>query len=94
MAENNLDTAALQRFNPFGGEGPTRNDMAVKVMRAAELYNRKFYIMYDLSGWTTMQQDIKTDWTNVMLSQLQITNSPAYALQNGKPVVGIWGHGL
>jgi hypothetical protein len=68
--------------------------MAVKVMRAAELYNRKFYIMYDLSGWTTMQQDIKTDWTNVMLSQLQITNSPAYALQNGKPVVGIWGMGF
>jgi hypothetical protein len=94
MAENNLDTAALQRFSPFSGEGPTRNDMAVKVRRAAELYNRKFYIMYDLSGWTTMQQDIKTDWTNVMLGQYQITNSPAYALQNGKPVVGIWGMGF
>lgn len=94
MAENNLDTAALQRFNPFSGEGPTRNDMAVKVKRAAELYNRKFYIMYDLSGWTTMQQDIKTDWTNVMLGQYQITNSPAYAMQNGKPVVGIWGMGF
>jgi F5/8 type C domain len=94
MAENNLDTAALQRFNPYSGEGPTRNDMAVKVKRAAELYNRKFYIMYDLSGWTTMQQEIKTDWTNVMLAQFQITNSPAYAIQSGKPVVGIWGMGF
>jgi hypothetical protein len=94
LAENNLDTAALQRFNPFSGEGPTRNDMAVKVRRAAECYNRKFYIMYDLSGWTTMQQEIKTDWTNLMLGQLQITNSPAYAIQNGKPVVGIWGMGF
>lgn len=94
MAENNLDTAALQRFNPFSGEGPTRNDMAVKVKRAAELYHRKFYIMYDLSGWAAMQQEIKADWTNVMLGQFQITNSPAYAIQNGKPVVGIWGMGF
>ena len=47
MAENGLDTAALQRFNPTGGEGPTRNAMAVKVKTAAELYNRKFYVMYD-----------------------------------------------
>ena len=41
-----------------------------------------------------MQQDIKTDWNNVMLGQYQITNSPAYAVQNGKPVVGIWGMGF
>jgi hypothetical protein len=94
MAENGLDTAALQRFNPTGGEGPTRNLMAVKVKTAAELYNRKFYVMYDLSGWTTMQSEIKNDWTNVILAQLHLTNSSAYAIQNGKPVVGIWGMGF
>ncbi len=94
MAENNLDTAALQRFDPNGGEGPTRNVMATKVMKAAEMYSRKFYIMYDISGWTTMQNEIKADWTNVIGAQLHITNSPMYAMQNGKPVVCIWGMGF
>ena len=57
MAENGIDTAALQRFDPYsgtgftiGGEGPTRNDMALKVMNAAQTYGIKFYIMYDVSG--------------------------------------------
>jgi hypothetical protein len=102
MAENGIDTAALQRFNPYsgtgftiGGEGPTRNDMAIKVKNAAEMYNRKFYIMYDVSGWTSnaMPAQIEYDWTNIMV-QLQITNSPMYAMQNGKPVVCIWGFGF
>src|SRR6267378_189816 len=94
MAENGIDTAALQRFNPTGGEGPTRNAITLKVKNAAELYHVKFYIMYDISGWTTMQSEIKNDWTNVILAQMQLTNSAAYAMQNGKPVVGIWGMGF
>jgi fibronectin type 3 domain-containing protein len=91
MAENGIDTAALQRFNPTGGEGPTRDVMATKVRKAAETYGRKFYIMYDVSGWTTMQTEIKADWTNKMSA---LTLSPAYARQNGKPVVCIWGFGF
>ncbi len=102
MAENGIDTAALQRFSPYsgtgftiGGEGPTRNDMALKVKNAAEMYGRKFYIMYDVSGWNSnaMPAQIEYDWTNIMV-QLQITNSPSYAMQNGKPVVCIWGFGF
>ena len=102
MAENGIDTAALQRFDPYsgtgfniGGEGPTRNDMAVKVMNAAQTYGIKFYIMYDVSGWNSnaMPAQIEYDWTNVMV-QLHITNSPMYAMQNGKPVVCIWGFGF
>ena len=27
---------------------------------------RKFYIMYDVTGWTNMQSEIKTDWTTKM----------------------------
>src|SRR5882757_3242700 len=38
MTENGLDTAALQRFNPTGGEGPTRDVMATRVRVAAETY--------------------------------------------------------
>jgi hypothetical protein len=91
MEQNGIDTAALQRFNPTGGEGPTRDGMAQKVRTAAETYGRKFYIMYDVSGWTTMQSEIKTDWSNKMSAH---TASSAYAKQNGKPVVCIWGFGF
>lgn len=91
MQQNNIDTAALQRFNPTGGEGPTRDAMATKVRSAAESYGRKFYVMYDVSNWTNMQSEIKTDWTNKMSAH---TASPAYAKQNGKPVACIWGFGF
>ena len=86
LQQNGIDTAALQRFNPVGGEGPTRDAMAAKVRSAAESHGRKFYIMYDVTDWTNMQSEIKTDWTNKMKAH---TASSAYATQNGKPVVCI-----
>jgi hypothetical protein len=91
MQQNGIDTAALQRFNPNGSEGPTRDAMAQKVRQSAESHGRKFYIMYDVSDWTNMQSEIKADWTNKMKAH---TASSAYAVQNGKPVVCIWGFGF
>ena len=91
MQQNGCDTAALQRFDPNGSEGPTRNAITAKVRSAAEAYGRKFYIMYDASGWTNMQSEMPADWTANMS---QYTSSPAYAHQNGRPVVGIWGFGF
>ena len=91
MQQNGCDTAALQRFNPNSSEGPTRDAMAGKVRSSAEKYGRKFYVMYDVSGWTNMQSEIKADWTTKMSAH---TASSAYARQNGKPVVGIWGFGF
>jgi chitodextrinase len=90
MQQYGCDTAALQRFNPNGAEGPTRDAMAARVRAAAETYGRKFYIMYDVSGWTTMQSEIKADWTGKMSAH---TGSGAYARQNGRPVVCVWGFG-
>ncbi|MBE1491895.1 galactose-binding domain-containing protein [Plantactinospora soyae] len=91
MQEYNCDTAALQRFNPMGDEGPTRDAMATKVRGAAERFGRKYYIMYDVTSWTNFQSEIKTDWATKMSAH---TASPAYARQNGKPVVCIWGFGF
>jgi hypothetical protein len=91
MQQNNIDCAALQRFNPNTAEGPTRDGVATRVRAAAEMYGRKFYIMYDATGWTNVQSEIKTDWTNKMQAH---TSSSAYARQNGLPVVCIWGLGL
>ncbi|OZV83869.1 xylosidase [Micromonospora echinospora] len=91
MRDHGCDTAALQRFNPFGDEGPTRDAMTVKVRDAAERHGRKFYIMYDVTGWTAMQSQLKEDWTTKMSAH---TASPAYARQNGKPAVCVWGFGF
>ena len=91
MRTYGVDTAALQRFNPFGDEGPTRDALAQKVRTAAEATGRKFYIMYDVTGWTSMQSQLKTDWTTKMSAH---TGSPADARQNGRPVVCIWGFGF
>lgn len=91
MRQYGCDTAALQRFNPTGGEGPIRDAVTAMVRSAAERYDRRFYIMYDVTNWTNMRSEIKADWTNKMRAY---TSSPAYARQNGKPVVGIWGFGF
>jgi hypothetical protein len=91
MRTYSIDTAALQRFNPFGDEGPTRDAMTRKVRAAAERTGRKFYIMYDVTGWANMQSELKTDWTTKMSAH---TASSAYARQNGKPVVCVWGFGF
>ncbi len=91
MQQNGLDAAALQRFNPNSPEGPIRDGITAKVRTAAEGFGRKFYIMYDVSGWTNMETEIKTDWTNKMKA---FTSSTAYAKQNGLPVVCIWGFGF
>ncbi len=91
MRTYGIDTAALQRFNPMGDEGPTRDAMTGKVRRAAEATGRKFYVMYDVTGWTAMQLQIKADWSAKMSAH---TASSAYARQNGKPVVCVWGFGF
>jgi hypothetical protein len=91
MRQYGCDTAALQRFNPNGGEGPTRDAVTARVNTAAQAYGRKFHIMYDASGWANMKTEMPADWTTKMSAY---TSSPAYARQNGKPVVAIWGFGF
>ena len=91
MQIHGIDCAALQRFDPNGSEGPIRDSMAAKVSRAAVAHNVKFYIMYDVSGWFNMATEMEADWLAKMSAY---TSSPAYAHQNGKPVVCIWGLGL
>jgi hypothetical protein len=90
MQQYGIDCAALQRFNPTGGEGPVRDSVTRRVRNAAEKYSVKFYIMYDVTGWSSAQTQLKTDWTNKMSAY---TASPMYAKQNGKPVVDVWGFG-
>ena len=94
MRDYGIDTIALQRFGDFRGTGEARNVVAGHIRNAAQTYGRKFYIMYDISGWDTFQADLKSDWTDHIINELHLTDSPAYAKQDGKPVICIWGLGF
>ena len=95
MADSGIDTAALQRFAneiaPNSRIKAQRDGMALKVMKAAEMTGRRFYVMYDCSGWGL--KGMIGDWTNTILGTLKLTSSTAYAMQNGKPVVAVYGIG-
>ncbi|MGC3960998.1 MAG: discoidin domain-containing protein [Verrucomicrobiota bacterium] len=97
MAEHNIDCVALQRFaneiSPGSNIKAQRDGIALKVMNAAMATGRKFFIEYDASGRAAMKTDILQDWTNTITGALRLTSSPAYARQNGKPIVGIYGMG-
>ncbi|WP_154402503.1 lectin [Mucilaginibacter endophyticus] len=96
MRQYGIDCAALQRFaneiSPGSLIKDQRDGMARKVETAAVANGIKFYIMYDASGWGDLNA-IKSDWTNTIKGTLDLLNSSAYAKQNGKPVVSIYGLG-
>jgi len=96
MHQYGIDCAALQRFaneiTPGSQIKAQRDGMAQKVESAATANGLKFYIMYDASGWGDLNA-IKADWTNTIKGTLKLPNSSAYAMQNGKPVVSIYGLG-
>ncbi|WP_293309096.1 glycoside hydrolase family 71/99-like protein [Pedobacter sp. UBA5917] len=92
MQQAGIDGAAVQRFlNPNTTIMAHRNAIAVNAKNAAEAYDRSFYIMYDLNS---ADQQVKDDWLNVINTQLNLTASPNYAREGGKPVVCIWGYGF
>lgn len=98
MQTYGIDCAALQRFaneiTPGSSIKSFRDGIANRVKNAAQTYGRKFYIMYDVSGWSDLEA-LKTDWLNTITStsSLNLLASSAYAKQNGKPVVSIYGLG-
>lgn len=89
MQDYGIDCAALQRFGSYLAAGSKKNffdQVVAKARNSAEVYGRKFYIMYDCKA----TDPIDVDWTNSMSTHI---NSSAYARQNGKPVVCFWGVG-
>ncbi len=93
MQQNGIDCAALQRFGSYTTPGSNlkafHDSNAVHMMNAAQTYGRKFFMMYDCSATSA----VDTDWKNTIVGTLHLTNSPAYAKQNGKPVVCFFGVG-
>lgn len=93
MQQYGIDTLALQRFGDYRETGEVRNVVTGHVMDAAEKYGRKFYIMYDITGWDSFKDDIPADYQTHLVDELGTFDSPAYAHQDGKPVICIWGLG-
>ncbi|WP_407405341.1 glycoside hydrolase family 71/99-like protein [Chryseobacterium sp.] len=106
MRKYGIDCIALQRFGTELNDPVrklNRDQVTQKVRNAAQsttigdMYrNRptKFYIMYDISGWANFQSEIKEDWLNTIVNKLDLLSSPAYAKQQGRYVVCIWGMGV
>ncbi|CDN44306.1 MULTISPECIES: carbohydrate-binding protein [Paenibacillus] len=101
MKTYNIDGAALQRFGADESDTPNnwktnRDSVAVKVKNAAEANNRKFYVMYDITGMNASNwvNAVKHDWTANVVNAMGLPSSSAYAKQNGKTVVCIWGIGF
>lgn len=99
MQENGIDGIALQRFI---GDNPypiTNSELAkpIKVKKAAEKYERIFYVCYDMSSGqdeNAWVESIKFDWVFNIEQSYALTSSPAYATVNNKPVVQVWGPGF
>jgi hypothetical protein len=93
MQQNGIDCIALQRFGSAIVVGSVKkaqfDGIATMMKNAAQTYGRKFYIMYDCSA----TDPIDVDWANTITGSLNLTASPNYAKQNGKPVVCFWGVG-
>jgi hypothetical protein len=93
MQQNGIDCIALQRFGSYTTAGAVKDfhdAVDLKMMTAAQTYGRKFFIMYDCNATSP----VTTDWTNTIVNAQHLTSSSAYAQQNGKPVVCLYGIGL
>lgn len=101
MRDYGIDGVAVQRFGAntiIGNEESVKNyvDILKNVRASAEKYNRLFYVMYDISGLTeeNIVSALEEDWQKIMLDELDITASSAYAREGDKPVVCLWGLGI
>ena len=100
MRDYNVHGIYLQRFlTAVETQGSplfkAKNKVLENVITSAAAYNRKYAVMYDVSGVTdaTMYAKIVADW-EYLVNTYDILNKPEYVKQNGKPVVAIWGIGF
>ncbi|TDC63107.1 xylosidase [Streptomyces hainanensis] len=99
MAEYGIDGAALQRFGSDLLDPVTRQNrdtITDRVRDAAERADRGFYVEYDISGLTdaNVERTLRDDWAGTITGTLDLTSSPSYAHEDGRPVVGIFGFGF
>ncbi|MBC7741556.1 MAG: hypothetical protein H7061_05135 [Bdellovibrionaceae bacterium] len=99
MREYSIDGAFLQWF--ISEPADYRLQIAQKVKSAAELNNREFSIMFDISGFSNttncntgpkLVECIKQRWESAVDSG--VVTSASYTKHKNKPLVSIWGIGF
>jgi len=98
MKDSGIDGVALQRFLVDVQAPPlfaARNQVAQNVRAGAEANGRVFAIEYDITGSDEahLVAELEADW-KYMVDTLQVTASPRYLMDGGKPVLYLWGLGF
>ena len=101
MQEYGIDGVFVQRFGCDFGVKNFLNTVLTNCKNAANTYNRKYAVMYDLTGYTdsNLATNIEADWLDLE-NNYGITTDPqdhSYIKHNGKPVIAIYGrvrHGV
>ncbi|MDD5134858.1 MAG: hypothetical protein PHP01_05555, partial [Phycisphaerae bacterium] len=102
MQQYGIDGIYLQRFateikSQTSSSFYHRNDVLDYCKDGANMYNRKYAVMYDLTGLDAGQTSyVINDW-KYLVNTRQVTKDPtdyAYMYHRGKPVVAIWGIGF
>ncbi len=99
MQTSGIDGVFLQRFaielTPGSAPFNHRNDVLAYCKEGANLYGRKYAVMYDLSGLGSGQtQKVIDDWKYLVDNGKVSKNpsyDPAYIFYKGKPVVAVYG---
>ena len=101
MQQYGIDGVYLQRFateikSRTGKPFLHRNDVLDYCKDGANMYGRKYAVMYDLTGLAAGETSyVREDW-KYLLDTKQVTRDPAdhaYMYHRGKPVVAVWGIG-
>ncbi|MCK5172989.1 MAG: hypothetical protein KAR47_06330, partial [Planctomycetes bacterium] len=102
MQDYGIDGVYLQRFANGVTLGSSnfnhKNDVLDYCKVGANLYGRKYAVMYDLSGLASGAaiQKVVDDW-KFLVDTKQVGRDPAddaYMTHNGQPVVAVWGLGF
>ncbi len=104
MYDYGIDGVYVQRFMTETSPGSPifneRNNVLDFCKAGANLYGRKYAVMYDLSSkeiyGPEVQQRVEDDW-KYLVDTMQVgrdATDDAYMTHNGKPVVAVWGLGF
>jgi hypothetical protein len=98
MKQAGIDGVSLQRFLSEVHDPrffTARNQVTRNVQAAAEAEGRVFAIEYDVTGVDEayLVEWLEADW-RYLVDTLQVTASPRYLRDGGKPVLYLWGLGF
>lgn len=99
MQQTGIQGVAVQRFLGAEMKSSVSNpaDQLAIIRTEAERTGRLFHVCYDITSnglENTWKSLIEFDWVYTIEKNLGLTQSPAYATVNGRPVVEIWGIGF